>query len=216
MGTQVATREMPLEVVEALAALDEAHDQLAAAAAHLATAVAESEPTRAQIIEMYWSVPEIPVAELAAKLGMRTHEAFETRAWGSVVVDSCHQCGGPVRAGTRNEARQLTARPHPICEDCGSANASARIHGNEQRLTERAAEIERLRAMPYADYLRSAHWRAIRAAALRRARWRCQLCNAAERLDVHHRTYERRGCEVAADVIVLCRGCHSTHHGVEA
>jgi 5-methylcytosine-specific restriction endonuclease McrA len=31
-------------------------------------------------------------------------------------------------------------------------------------------------------------------------------------LDVHHRTYERRGAEKAEDVIVLCRRCHELFH----
>lgn len=32
-------------------------------------------------------------------------------------------------------------------------------------------------------------------------------------LDVHHRTYKNRGNEKFADLIVLCRACHSKHHG---
>jgi hypothetical protein len=31
-------------------------------------------------------------------------------------------------------------------------------------------------------------------------------------LDVHHRTYERRGMERRSAVTVLCRRCHSSHH----
>ena len=70
-----------------------------------------------------------------------------------------------------------------------------------------------LASMPYADYLRSPEWRRRRADALRRAGWRCQVCNSSVALEVHHRTYERRGAEDSGDLIVLCRRCHSLYHG---
>lgn len=71
-----------------------------------------------------------------------------------------------------------------------------------------------LKTMPYEDYLQTEWWKGVRRMALRRADNSCQLCNAKNvQLDVHHRTYERRGCERREDVIVLCRECHSKHHG---
>jgi hypothetical protein len=98
-----------------------------------------------------------------------------------------------------------------------------------------AARIQRLRTMPYEDYLRTAHWQMVSQAELQRAGYRCCLCNAAGQdprqpiqrtatgglliqahaeLNVHHRTYERRGCELPDDVITLCRKCHERHHGI--
>ena len=68
------------------------------------------------------------------------------------------------------------------------------------------------RAMPYAAYLQSPHWQATRAAALRRAGYRCQQCGATGRLDVHHRTYARLGREAAGDLVALCRECHEEIH----
>lgn len=68
------------------------------------------------------------------------------------------------------------------------------------------------RRMSYAEYLRSPHWMATRAKAIRRAGNRCQVCNGSERLEVHHRTYDRIGHESAGDLIVLCRECHQTFH----
>lgn len=73
-------------------------------------------------------------------------------------------------------------------------------------------EVKRLRAMPYADYLQTPHWKQIRAMALHQANYRCQLCNGKEKLQVHHRTYERLGCEWLEDLTVLCRGCHELFH----
>lgn len=66
----------------------------------------------------------------------------------------------------------------------------------------------------YAEYRKGEHWQRMRERALERAEWRCQLCNSATSLDVHHRTYERLGAERVADLTVLCRGCHEQFHGV--
>lgn len=61
-------------------------------------------------------------------------------------------------------------------------------------------------------YLRSPHWLKVRGEALERAEHRCQVCNAAGSLDVHHRTYERLGREAPTDLTVLCRRCHERFH----
>lgn len=64
----------------------------------------------------------------------------------------------------------------------------------------------------YAAYLRTPHWAEVRAASLAYAEHRCQLCYSPDRLEVHHRTYERLGHERPADTIVLCASCHEWHH----
>jgi hypothetical protein len=69
-----------------------------------------------------------------------------------------------------------------------------------------------LRDMPYAQYLQTRHWDELREAAKANAGNRCQLCNTESGLQVHHRTYERRGREELSDLTVLCGGCHSKHH----
>jgi hypothetical protein len=79
--------------------------------------------------------------------------------------------------------------------------------------TSKQSEVQRLRRLPYFLYLQTAHWRHLRRCKLREAGERCQICNAAGNLDVHHRTYERRGEELLSDLTVLCRPCHSRHHG---
>lgn len=63
-------------------------------------------------------------------------------------------------------------------------------------------------------YLRSAHWRRTRNAALRRAGYRCRLCNQAGlRFDVHHITYTHLWREHADDLWCVCRECHKVIHG---
>jgi hypothetical protein len=69
-----------------------------------------------------------------------------------------------------------------------------------------------VRWMPYDRYLKTFHWQVKREDALDHAGGRCQVCNAANSLQVHHRTYERRGAELPEDLIVLCRSCHETFH----
>lgn len=79
----------------------------------------------------------------------------------------------------------------------------------EQPSPERIAE---LRALPYAEYLKSPEWKKKRSIVLRMAGYRCQICNDSGLLNVHHRTYERLGCEWKADLLVLCQPCHETFH----
>jgi hypothetical protein len=61
----------------------------------------------------------------------------------------------------------------------------------------------------YQDYLKTEHWQGQRKEALLCALYRCQVCNTdALPLEVHHRTYERLGCELPSDLFVLCEQCH--------
>lgn len=64
----------------------------------------------------------------------------------------------------------------------------------------------------YQQHLRSPEWAVVRRLALEQAAHACRLCGSDERLDVHHRTYDRLGAELLADVVVLCRSCHNRHH----
>lgn len=66
----------------------------------------------------------------------------------------------------------------------------------------------------YDDYLHSAVWRSKRQRALRRAEFACQMCNAKQRLEVHHREYPAiLGTEPDNDLTVLCANCHRKYHG---
>lgn len=85
---------------------------------------------------------------------------------------------------------------------------------NSYLVTDPDSDTNTLASMPYADYLKTEHWQQVRKSALARAEHRCQLCNAAENLNVHHRTYENRGAEKDSDVTVLCKPCHEQFHGV--
>lgn len=72
---------------------------------------------------------------------------------------------------------------------------------------------EDLATMPYKDYLNTPEWKKLRTIMLNKADNRCQICNRGDvTLHVHHRTYDRRGMEKHADLIVLCADCHAKFH----
>ncbi len=77
--------------------------------------------------------------------------------------------------------------------------------------------MTRMTKAQYADYLRTPGWKAKRKAALWRGGDHCALCASRSGLDVHHNSYERVWVEwqkeVASDLVVLCRNCHSLYHG---
>lgn len=84
------------------------------------------------------------------------------------------------------------------------------------------SEILRLKQLAIEDYnggyLRSDHWYAIRAAALKAAKYQCAGFSEHDgTLQVHHRGragYDHIGEERPGDVIVLCDTCHARIHGI--
>jgi hypothetical protein len=62
------------------------------------------------------------------------------------------------------------------------------------------------------QYLRTTHWREVRACVIALRGRRCERCGrACTRVEVHHRRY-RLFREQLADLIVLCPACHAGHH----
>jgi hypothetical protein len=68
----------------------------------------------------------------------------------------------------------------------------------------------------YNEYLKTAHWKRLRAHMLERAEYRCERCGTNRRkLNVHHKNYEHIGYESAYDDLeVLCDRCHEIEHGI--
>lgn len=64
----------------------------------------------------------------------------------------------------------------------------------------------------YESYLLSPEWRERRAERIRFAAGKCEVCCSRDRLEVHHRTYERLGAELMTDLLVLCDDCHGRFH----
>lgn len=97
---------------------------------------------------------------------------------------------------------ELYPLPDYICDDCYSP-------------VKNIGNIHIRNRAEYHEYLESDHWKDLRRAVLRRAKNKCQMCGSKYRLDVHHNSYANLGHEHPDDLIVLCRRCHSLHHGKE-
>lgn len=72
-----------------------------------------------------------------------------------------------------------------------------------------------LKHLSYQEFLASAYWFSVSTVAKARAQMRCQICNSADSISVHHRTYDNHGYEHLhmSDLVVLCSNCHGLFHG---
>ena len=79
---------------------------------------------------------------------------------------------------------------------------------------DRDALSQRIRAMPYKDFLHTYYWRAIREQVICRDGKRCRTCGAWKHLDVHHISYDHHGEEhlFLGDLQTQCRDCHEGEH----
>lgn len=121
------------------------------------------------------------------------------------------------RRGAQLARDQLISRGY-----LGKTERAAGPEGHRRNLTNayrlegcappRSRETPSLRSMAYEEYLKSEHWRGVRLRALRDAGYSCQICESVAGLEVHHRTYARRGREMPSDVIALCGECHQLFH----
>lgn len=57
------------------------------------------------------------------------------------------------------------------------------------------------------------HWFSLRDRARRRGRNLCEFCRLRPIYALHHRTYDRHGCEKLTDVMAVCGRCHDLIHG---
>ncbi len=64
----------------------------------------------------------------------------------------------------------------------------------------------------YKLYLKSEAWKLKRLQKLNSVGHSCQLCNSTDKLQIHHRTYERVYNEDLNDLTVLCSKCHYKFH----
>lgn len=75
--------------------------------------------------------------------------------------------------------------------------------------------ISALCSIPYKEYLETDHWKEIRERMLKLYDYKCQICGSTYNLNVHHNTYENRGCEKDEDLVVLCNKCHNNIHKIK-
>lgn len=162
---------------------------------------------------LLWDCPrEVSLATLRKMIGKdATNEQVVAIAGPCKAYTRCIRCGRSYWQDvfSRKELRAKHMNTIDACPDCLSISAETA----EVLLKTARARTQKLAAMPYQEYLQTPEWKETRKAALEHAHHRCQICNSSERLNVHHRTYERRGRERSDDLIVLCNSCHALYHG---
>lgn len=175
--------------------------------------------------EIYWRWPELTATQIAEAFGYRKSELRRLIKPYYSEEHPCLVCGAPLRITSRSKmveiervykAKEKGGRSydwHARCERCEAERKEAREAEWQASSHWYLQRQDELRTMPYQEYLQTPEWQARRQRHLRSAGYRCQLCNAGDRsLHVHHRTYERRGNERWADLLVLCSDCHAKHH----
>lgn len=177
--------------------------------------ISESIPA---VWEFYWN-SDVPVREIAEAYRIRLISQVGVVA-GPCFFDDvrCERCQEPIDFRSKAEFKATFsgykyALKRTRCSSCQKVDEDAREERYRRERDLREARLLALRSMPYRDYLQTQEWAARRAAALKRARHRCQTCGGDGLLNVHHRTYARRGNELNADITVLCRPCHALFHG---
>lgn len=172
---------------------------------------------------VYWQMPDVPVGVIAAVMLGDAKKAPLVAAMlpnASPPGIDCPTCGDPMTFHSRSELQEWRADQRrgrdryfkSTCAQCREIDAVEHAVEIDNLVDRQRERIHQLRAMPYKEYLLSEHWLETRNRKLKQARFQCQLCNAPWPLQVHHRTYERRGCEDMGDLTVLCRPCHAKFH----
>lgn len=185
------------------------------------------EPIRkTELAEFYW-LTDIKTNEISRAFeGQVTSAGIATAAGPATILNfKCTRCAGPVHVFSRENAKKrfdylasgrgphLVPWANPgICAPCSREledNSQAYYRAQDEARNRRERELQ---TMPYREYLQTPEWQETRKQALSRAKYHCQTCSSADRLQVHHRTYVRRGREYSSDLIVLCGSCHTLFH----
>lgn len=180
------------------------------AANELESIISKTPDTKQRIMKLSWAqffceaVKPSVIDEIAKYYGIKKQD------YAGIMTFPCGYCGRAVRIVVKSRTAAKEAFKHSYtCDTC-------KAEQSEQYRAQTIAEqehLEKLREMPYAEYLKTAEWQNFRKAVLKRAHYKCQLCNAGGELHVHHNNYDNRGNELYSDVIVLCKDCHTKFHG---
>lgn len=195
----------------------EMRETLHALAAQVGTEQAIREALLPQI---YWAFrEELHTQWIAEAFGMTVYDLVQCVRTRMPDI-TCGRCKQPIIVTSRLHYKELQAgRAAALCERCHEVKA-AQYRAEQEALRrqdeamQRAAlaRLELLQTMPLQDYYRTPEWQSHRRESLRRAKYRCQVCNHRGELHVCHRTFERRGDEWPQDLVVLCRRCHELYY----
>lgn len=206
--------------------LNGAKDALIRNIMDLPSKIGDNEDLQDAIVHhLYWFDERIPSATLrdafqvkiAAHAKKNANEKILRSASLEFICPRCektHEIEVTSRTKLQSELRhQQIHGVSKVCPDCSKQEIAQHSQSGERYLQELAQKRQELHTMPYREYLQTPEWQEKRKSAMKRAGFRCQVCNAyGVRLNVHHRTYERRGYENNHDLIVLCANCHQIFH----
>jgi hypothetical protein len=212
------------DIFEMEAAIKELKELVVSLPRKMAVEITSRDDRIAAARYLYWLRPEMPARAIAAGLlGEDIHRVLRLIGKGTTDI-ACEDCGCFVQFESRTRLqevmrarRSLEKLPPGIirikCRECTEVEREENAKRSKEYFQEMRSRIEELRTMPYWEYLQTPEWKCRRNDHLKRAGYRCQVCNAdSVLLDVHHRTYERRGSENHRDLIALCRTCHDLFH----
>jgi hypothetical protein len=74
--------------------------------------------------------------------------------------------------------------------------------------TEKPTDAAFERSMAYQNHIRSSQWRGTREVMFKLRGKKCEICGSSDRLELHHKTYERFGHELPSDLEILCKRHH--------
>ncbi len=219
------------KVYEALDMLAHAEKALQTAIRELPALIGDNEELRQTVIShFYWHEERIKPTWLAVAFGMKEGTRINKYAGQAILPRVCEVCQKEFELAVTSRAAlkdviEVTgySPPREVRDTCPECLEIKKLKKQEQYSqhqeamkayeAQQQAHLEHLHTMPYREYLQTPEWQERRKRAMKRAGFRCQVCNAyGVRLNVHHRTYERRGYEHDRDLIVLCEGCHQIFH----
>jgi hypothetical protein len=115
----------------------------------------------------------------------------------------CSSCNRSIKKGTKVfwNFRTKKIKHQSVC-----INPFDQMVGKEWK----KGKQENLGKDSYLDYLKSLHWhnkkKKYRQSGFIQSCW---ACSSTKKIEFHHRTYNRLGCEAMSDIIPLCTVCHS-------
>jgi hypothetical protein len=60
----------------------------------------------------------------------------------------------------------------------------------------------------YDEYMKSDKWKRRKVRLYAKRGRKCEMCGATWPLEVHHKNYDRLGCELDSDLLIVCVDCH--------
>ena len=150
--------------------------------------------------KLVWYIPK-EVLIKAVNDTLREFAGHCVDKWGEEEASHCRKLCGPEFRHIETDwirERSITLR---------KAGRLDSVNGGSKRKKRTAAQGR------YAEYLASDHWRSFSKMVMEFWGYKCCLCSECAD-DVHHNTYQNRGCELLTDCVALCRKCHSRIHAV--